>query len=323
MAAVGVTDLTGWTPIRVGVEGGQPVVDWCWTDGVAFDDPFFDQTVERCLRDPYRLLFRRQTPIDVLGEWAQASPGVPLAGLVLHMSRCGSTLVTQMLGACDGVRVMSEPGPFDTLLRFPAPVEERVQWLRWVVSALGQPVGAQQRLVVKLDASATLALSLIDAAFPDVPRVFLYRDAAEVLVSQSRQRAGHMMPGALPPSLLGLQPHELSTLSGDAYTARVLVTVVGAVVRAVEQDDRGLWASVAYEELPHAVVDRIAPHFALTLSPGDTAAMEAVARQDAKNPAMPFADDSESKRAVARSGELRDCAALVDPAVAALRSLGV
>jgi hypothetical protein len=311
-----VSDLHGWTPIRVSLQDGRPIVDWCWTDGIRFDDPFFDQTVDRCLRDPYRLLFRKQTPIETLGEWAQASPGLPLAGLVLHMSRCGSTLVTQMLAAREDVRVMSEPGPFDALMRTPAPREDRIQWMRWLVSALGQGASGEQRLVLKLDAWASLDLPLIKAAFPDVPRVFLFREAAEVLVSQSGHRGYHMIHGALPPSLIGLAFEQVATMTPDAYGAAVLAAIVGAVVADVE-DPR--WLMVPYEDLPGAVTDRIVAHFGVAVGPDEAAAMELAGRRDAKNPVLEFGGDTERKRAAATAEMLQECAARVDPLIQALR----
>lgn len=314
-----MTDLTGWTPIRVGVEGGRPVVDWCWTEGVEFDDPFFDQTVERCLRAPYRLLFRRRTSIEAMGEWAEASPGIPLAGLVLHMSRCGSTLVTQVLAARGDVRVMSEPGPLDALMRFGAPFEERVQWLRWVASALGQPSGGQQRLVIKLDSWATLDLPLLDAVFPDVPRVFLYRNAVEVLVSQSGHRGYHMVPGTLPPSSVGLTSEQARAMSLDAYGAAVLAAIVGRAVEAMAEDDRR-WLAVPYDALPDAVAERIAPHFGLAVEAVHRVVMAEAALRDAKNPVLEFAADHVRKRAAATSEMLQECAGRVDPLVDVLRS---
>ena len=314
-----MSDLAGWTPIRVGVEDGRPVVDWCWTEGVDFDDPFFDQTVERCLRAPYRLLFRRTTPIETLGEWAEASPGLPLAGLVLHMSRCGSTLVTQLLAARGDVRVMSEPGPFDALMRFPAPFDDRVRWLRWIASALGQPAGAQRRQVLKLDAWAILDESLLDAAFPDVPRVFLYRNAVEVLVSQSGHRGYHMIPGTLPPSLLGLTVEQVVGMSPDAYGAAVLAAIVGRAVEAMARDGRH-WLAVPYDALPNAVADSIAPHLGLEVDAEHRAVMAATAARDAKNPALEFAADSERKKAAATPVMVQECAMRVDPLIDVLRS---
>jgi hypothetical protein len=233
------------------------------------------------------------------------------------MSRCGSTLVTQMLGARGDVRVMSEPGPLDALMRFRAPVGDRVQWLQWVVSALGQPVAEERHLVVKLDAWAALDVPLLDAAFPDVPRVFLYRNAVEVLVSQSGHRGYHMVPGTLPADLVGLAPEAVATMTLEAYGAAVLGGIVAAVAAA---SDDGRWVTVPYEDLPGAVVERIAPHFGLDMDREHQEAMAAAAGRDAKNPVLEFAADSERKQAAATAEMLQECATRVEPYLDVLRS---
>ena len=63
--------------------------------------------------------------------------------------------------------------------------EQRIEWLRGVVSALGQPrLGTEKHLFIKFDAWKVLDLPLIRRAFPAVPWIFLYRDPVEVLTSQ-------------------------------------------------------------------------------------------------------------------------------------------
>lgn len=127
------SSLDGWTPIRVHWRD-EPVVEWCWTDDLPFADPFFVQTIERALRSPFSLLFRRETPI---GELDELEPGLEPNGFVFHVSRCGSTLVSGMLASSPRHLVLSEPLPVDHVLRARASDDERVKWLRWMVSALG------------------------------------------------------------------------------------------------------------------------------------------------------------------------------------------
>ena len=101
----------GWVPIRVyGAPGhpGQPFVDWCYLGTDAFIEPFFEDTIRRMLRRPFNLLFRHQTPIDALGEWHAAQPGLPPTGFIFHMSRCGSTLAARLLAALPRNVVISE-----------------------------------------------------------------------------------------------------------------------------------------------------------------------------------------------------------------------
>ena len=71
----------------------------------------------------------------------------------------------------------------------------------------------------------SLDLPLIRAAFPAVPWIFLYRNPVEVLVSHSRRRGAHVIPGVLsvPPDLD--QPMPLVE-----YAARVLARICEAAL---------------------------------------------------------------------------------------------
>src|SRR5215216_3426983 len=135
--------LDGWTPIRLYWLQSSAFVDWCHSGELRFTDPFFDQTIEKCLRHPFNLLFRHQTPVDTLRLRHEARPGLPPTGFVFHLSRCGSTLISQMLAALPQNVVISEAPPLDSALRArfnnPRMTEGmRTLWLQWVVSALGQ-----------------------------------------------------------------------------------------------------------------------------------------------------------------------------------------
>jgi hypothetical protein len=296
-------DLSGWTPIRASCDGDGLVVDWCYTEGVAFDDPFFDQSVERCLRHPFRLLFRRATSIEALGELAPLRDAPPPSGLVLHLSRCGSTLVAQMLARRGDAHVVSEAGPIDTVVRAPVPAERRAQWLRWMVAALREPGGSRPHYVLKLDAWAALDLPLLARAFPGVPWAFVYRDPVEVLMSHQRRPGYHMVPFGLPPSAVGLDPRATAGMSMLEHGAAVLGRIA-ACAAAAARDPIALL--VNYDELPDAV-ERIARHFGMTVDEASRAAMLGAARTDAKNGVLPFQDDRAAKQNSA-SEELRGAA---------------
>src|SRR5262252_3155903 len=92
-----VTDLDGWIPVGLHWAGARPMVEWRRLEGVRFGDPFFDMTLERAMGSPFRLLFPRWTGIETLEERASTHPGIPPSGFIFHISRCGSTLISQML----------------------------------------------------------------------------------------------------------------------------------------------------------------------------------------------------------------------------------
>ena len=282
--------LVGWSPIRVGWRAGEPVVDWCYTEGVPFTEPFFTETVETCFRNPFRLLFRRETDMEMVGRFVDDHPGIAPSGFIFHMSRCGSTLVAQMLTAMPEHLVLSEPGPVDTVLRARAPERDRSTWLAWMLAALGQArAPGQWRLFVKFDAWSVLHLPLVRRTFPHVPWLFVYRDPLEVLASQMRHRGAHVIPGVVP-ELFG--PRQLEC-SPTEYAARVLGRICEA---ALAGKDDPLGRFVEYRQLPEFVVSGLAPTWSLSL---DEERLREVAGRDAKNPVLPFEHDGPFPRASA------------------------
>jgi hypothetical protein len=316
--------LAEWTPIRLRWEGRRPVIRWCFTQGIEFTEPFFDQTIDRCQRNPFRLLFWRETGMDALGALASQSPGQTPAGFIFHMSRCGSTLVAQMLAGLGSALVISEAGPIDAVLRAQAArpdIVERdlVDWLRWMVSALGRSRHAgQTRFVVKFDAWAILQLPLIRAAFPDVACVFVYRDPVEVVVSHLGHRGYHMIPGALPPTTLGLSSREARSLSLEQYFAAVLACLCDAALAAARD---GQLTLLQYSALPDAVPERVMPLFGIDVGASERDVLARIARQDAKNPVLPFTEDAADKQRRATPAVRAAVHARIAPVYAELENL--
>jgi hypothetical protein len=294
--------LSGWIPIRVYWKERTPVVDWCWVGTRRFTDPFFDHTVDDCLRLPFSLLFRPQTPIDALRERHTIAPGLKPRGFIFHMSRCGSTLVSQILAALPGSVVLSEAGPIDSVLRAqfrdPSLSEAtRSDWLRWVVSALGQRrSGDETALFVKFDSWSALDLPLISRAYPGVPWIFLYRNPVEVLVSQLAHRGAHMVPGAIEPELFGMNMAEAFEMQTEEYCARVLALTCEAALRQ-HQSCAGLM--INYEQLPDALWTGVADFFGIELRDSDMETFRQVTKLDAKNPSLTFESDSQTKQSSA------------------------
>jgi len=278
-------DLRGWTPVAVRADGETPTVDWADLRGMSFDDPFLEQTVERAMRDPYRLLFQRSTPLGDLRRVPELVESLPPSGFVFHMSRCGSTLAAQMLGATGSTLVVSEPDPLDAVVTASGPVEELALLVRGMVAALGQPRSAAQRhYVVKLDAWAVFRLPLLRRAFPEVPWVFLFREPHEVLASQLRQRGSHLVPGVLPESMSGVPADRAIAMPPEELCARILARFCEAAL--TDADERTLF--VDYTTLPQSVPDVIAPWFGIECGPRERGAMLGRARSDAKTPTVPF-----------------------------------
>lgn len=304
--------LDKWVPLRIFSRGGQDLVDWAYLGDERFTDPFFEQTIAHCIRHPANVLFRHQTPFDTLRRLYDEHRGIAPTGFIFHMSRCGSTLVAQMLAAIERNVVISEARPIDQVLRAGVDEGRHIDWLRWVVNAFAQRRRAtEEHFFVKFDAWHVLHLALIRAAFPDTPWIFLYRDPIEVMVSQARERGVQVVPGALSPALFGLDPREPWITRLDEYAARVLARLCGA---AWEQHAHGRGALINFNQLPDVVSGQLLDFFGVRFTPEEVSRLKAAAGFDAKRPGLVYEDDVAAKQRAATPELRRLCNQIVRPA---------
>jgi hypothetical protein len=311
-------DLAAWLPLSLKIHGPEPFVEWCRCAGTRFKDPFYDQTLQILQREPFHLLFRHHTPLSMLAEVAAHRPGLAPSGFIYHLSRCGSTLVSQMLAALPEHLVLSEPPPFDGLLRLHLSEEQRIHYLRAWISAISPAGNGHDRLFVKLDAWHTPMLPLLHAAFPDTPWIFLHRDPVEVMVSAQRAPGMHMVPNLLDLPLTGLSSEAAAQMSQTEYGVHILASILR---NAVENLKPLGGIAVDYTELPEAVFTRIAPHFRLTLSEEQKQLMREKTAFHAKTPQLYFEPDSQEKQREADADLRQLCDLHLAPLRARLRHL--
>lgn len=284
-----------WLPVDIVTGDGDWLVVWAHFAGATLHEPFFEQSQNRARRRPFNRLFRYRTPLGALLEAMPEGTREP-DGLIYHLSRCGSTLVAQMISALPDAQVVSESPTVDAIVQLihtrpDVPEAVRVDLLRAIVAAYGRRGGGP--FVLKLDSWHTLALPVFRAAFPRVPWVFLFRDPVEILVSQARMRGLQTVPGAFPGDLYGIENGHL--LPMETYCARVLAKVCDGVLASDGQG--GL--IIEYPSLPCAVAQKILPHFGIAPDAGAAAGVRAASLRDAKNPHMTFTDDRAAKQATA------------------------
>ena len=272
----------GFLPVRVD-EGG--FVTWAWFGPQPLTQPFYEGAIRSMLQRPFNRLFRWRSRLNCDADAALAPDG-----FIFHMSRCGSTLVSQMLAQSERNIVISEAAPIDAAVQ-----TGQAEALRAMLRAFGRPrSGREKRLFIKLDSWHALALPLFERAFPDTPWLFLYRDPLEVMVSQHREPGAQMVPQLVAPAIFGIDGPAM--IPGPEYTAHVLNRICTAAAEALASP-RGL--AVNYRDLPDAVERRILPHFGVTPDAAERTAMREACRFDAKSPAMLFVADSTAKQAAA------------------------
>lgn len=282
-----------WLPtdVAAGPDGLQ--IEWLHFAGEPLDRPFYLDSIQRMRALPINRLLRCATPPSALDAFADApAPD----GLIFHMSRCGSTLVAQMLAALPGSIAISEPPPLDTIIQLAARGAVPAERIRHMIAALARDrsdTPARHRFI-KLDSWHILALPLLRTLYPDTPWVFLYRDPVEVLVSQQRMPGVHAVPGLIPLDAFGVAADP--GLPQDAYLAWLLGQICSAAADALGQ---GGGIATDYSRLPEAVQTAILPHFGIVPDETDREALVHAARRDAKAPGTRFTADSAGKQSAA------------------------
>ncbi|MCC7700959.1 hypothetical protein IGS59_01810 [Janthinobacterium sp. GW460P] len=175
--------MRGWYPLYA-ARGATPAHGtMCWRDlgQMASSDSFFVNTLGRQPHEERRF---RSTPASVL---ASIDDCLAPDALILHVSRCGSTLPSQLLASLPQCIVMSEPPVVDSLLRLhhdggdPA---AGIALLRQTILALGQRrTDEETHFIIKFDCWHIHSLDLLRQAFPSTPCLFVYRDPLAVLAS--------------------------------------------------------------------------------------------------------------------------------------------
>ena len=266
---------------------------------------------------------------------------------VFHESRCGSTLVANLLTALDPVkhRVYSESAAPVAALHSVCG-DDYEHCTKQTAAAIFKDVVYlmsrsndinEQRVFFKIQSIGSRHIEVFQLAFPDTPYLFVYRDPVQVLMSQlkyGKHKANcvHAQERKVQPSAItnivkkyatGAGRKNPRNLSSEDYCAAHLATLTESVVNKFT--DKGI--PVNYEDLPDALYHDIFPN-ALRLTVDETALanMQAVAALYSKghgDEAQEFQQDSETKDKAA-SPKIRDAAeTFLSSSYAALEALAV
>lgn len=236
-----------------------------------------------------------------------ASRALQPSALVLHAGRCGSTLVSRSLSHMSRCHVLSEPQAVNAVLGVDGvwpfmPHEARCDALRQVIAALTSSARPDQdRVVLKLSSWNALHLHLLEDALPDVPKLFVYRQPEEILVSLRDAPSGWMRRADDPIQaklLLGTAPAMAGHPLG--FAAQVLGRVYAAIADAVSMPGAaGRWLLIAYDDLPEALSEKIPSWLDVRPAPTEMQLIAEAAHIHAKDTHDPrrFEPDSARKRA--------------------------
>lgn len=253
-------------------------------------DPFLHETIKRLPR-PQSIV---HTPTAELGH---APTTAAPAGLIFHVSRCGSTLVSQLLKQHDNLVVYTEPLAVNELLVAPhaGSRSDRAAALRTLGAQFA--AHAQRPYVLKLSSWNLFYGHVLLEAFPQTPWVVCVREPLEVCVSLQQSQPSWLREGN---AALFADAFDAATMKGP--TEQRIGRFFAAFCESASHLDRTRGLLIDYEALPSVVMDRLAPHFKLPLSATARQRMIDTAQLNSKSKPgdhTRFAPDAQRKRAAA------------------------
>jgi hypothetical protein len=273
------TPIKGWMPYKLEKKDGLLRCHWLNAAETPFTEPFFDQTIinRRTLLSRY-IAFSPVSDLAMMREWAGDLMAVEPSAFIFHISRCGSTLVSQLLSTSPENIVLAEVPFFDQLLRLPFKDDtfDKTAVNKLLTDALkfyGQDkTGSERRVIIKADSWHLMFHKQLRELFPAVPFILMYRRPDEVYRSHSKKSGIQMVRGLLEPQLFGLDAEAVSNIHHDKYIAVVLENFLSKTFEIAEADNNTLL--INYHEGPMEIMQLVADFINLPLSEFDLKKME-------------------------------------------------
>jgi len=288
--------LQGWIPYQLYFDGATPLVRWLYAGNTRFDAPFFDESIAICRSHAFNSSrYKVVSSVESLIEWASTIPAITPAAIIFHVSRCGSTLLSQLIGLDPQFATLSEVPLFDEILNMPYSAPQvsdsmRSDLLRAAISFTGAHRNGERSVMIKADSWHIFHHALLRELYPATPFIFLYRSPDEVVQSHRKLRGMQMVPNLIPPELMGFSADVDLITDLDAYTADVLEKYMNAFESIMNSDRQALLINYSQGVLP--MIDAIGKHTGIEWSAAHRLQMLERSRFHSKKPAEGFHEDA-------------------------------
>ncbi len=285
--------VAGWIPIKLYPDDESLLCRWLYVGDKDFTEPFFDETISACRTLPQNgHLKRSMSSTDVLVDWAKEMDVIEPTAFIFHISRCGSTIISQMLGIQPSNIVLSEVPFFDDLLRY----GKMLNYMPGILPQLKAAIafyGAKrnenhQQLFIKTDSWHIHFYKELRALYPTVPFFLMYRKPDEVIRSQQKKRGMQAIPNLLEAAIFGFDKDKISTMALDEYMGMVIESYLTAFLNIL-QNDKAAYA-VNYHDGAMKIVKTIATVTGLQISAKEKMLMQKRAGFHAKFPDQVFTE---------------------------------
>ena len=301
------SDTVTWDPSRV-PEGWLPTdldafsVRWMRAPSEVSSESFFQQWVAHAratLPHPREL----ETDTTQLEQMVSHCPPVIPAGVICHVTRCGSTLASNALAMVENVRTLSEVPWLDKLMN--AVAERPHYWstqaadrLRHLMKVLAYYRGTTPpALVIKCGIAGVVGLRGIKSLWASIPWVMITRNPVEVVHSNLERPPKAILDwysGAVS-CPFGLPPADAT----DAGVPGLLAWVVGRICAEATAQLDPTCMVLDYSEISPGAVSAVARHFGLPVVDASDVQISKAFKYHAKRPGELFVDDTCHKQTTA------------------------
>ncbi len=294
--------LRGWIPTKLIIDKEVIACKWTYTKDFSFNLPFFDEAIQIFNKLPQNsTIYKVYSTIELLPEWSREIPTIPPAALIFHVSRCGSTLISQILGLNQQHISLSEVPLFDEILHF----------LDAAIKFYGANRNLnEERLFIKTDSWHLYFYQQYRKLFPNTPFIILYRQPGEVLDSNKRKKGIQGVPGMVEPTLLGLDANAPYFHHTDTYMPMVLEKFFEAILDIANNDRHTLL--VNYNEGPMVIAERIIGFCGINADEEERMLIAQRTQHDAKYPYKKYQELNASNNDSANAARLLELYRQVD-----------
>ncbi len=245
--------LKNWIPYKINFQEEPITCEWLDFGDKTFIEPFFQETVALCKRnDINRRFFKSTSSLESLIEFSEGLNFVPPTAFIFHISRCGSTLLSQQLSLIETNVMVSEAPILDEILREISFKKNNIagklidESLKAAIKFLGSKrSGTEENFVIKLDSWHILYHEKIRELFPDTPFICNFRRPDEVIRSQLQEPGMHAMRGVIQPEVFGFELSEILKLKHNEYIAQVIARYFEIFIELSDIDKNTLFLDYA------------------------------------------------------------------------------
>jgi len=257
--------------LPVSFNGRDNLATWVDLSHVTLKEPFYNHEISRLAKNEGWTAGRTTSWDDVINIANIFEPASPSA-VIFHVSRCGSTLLTNLFrGVADGI-ALSEAAPVNHLNKslheaMATISPEKAEFTRCVMRAL---VTLYTRLydsplVIKAHTASILRLREYRSIWPDAPFIINVREPVEVLVSNMEKPADWARTIVQPshiPNIFGFDSAAIRTMSLEEYCARAIGEFYGSAVTNLDEN----CSVIDYQDIGPSNIEAILEGFGLNPS---------------------------------------------------------